>query len=637
MILRGKYACLIAVAVMAVFPVCVLAQQPAAVEGQPAATATQPIPSGKPPSAKERREAEKIYLEGAKALEHEDLDTAEKDFDTAVALVPDNQQYLAAREIARQHHVTALVQAADKAKTLRHTDEARADLRQAFEIDPNSPMVAQHLDEIVQDAAPDEPVTYAQEIPAGAPIELAPARTRRSFHLHTSANDLLRQVLTAYGITPTIDSSVKNPTVRLDADDVDFHDATSMAKLVTDTFFVPLDPNRVLVAEDTKENRTKFERLAVETVYFPGLTQNEITEMGNMARNLFDAQQATVSQSNSTLTVRAPVTKLAVLNSTLAEMLDGRSEVQLDVRLYSIAKTRSLNVGVQLPQQATVFNVPTELNSILSNNQSLVQQIISSGLASSGDYAAIAAILIASGAISGSILNQPFATFGGGQTLTGLSLGGGATANLALNSSDSRALDSLTLRLLDQEESTIRSGTRYPIVTSTYSNLAGSTLGIPGLSSAGVSSALAGLGVGSSALTSSQTIPQVQYQDLGLTLKVTPRVQKDRDVSLKLDLKIDALAGTTLNGNPVLSDQEYTANITLVDGGSALAVSTLSKQQSKAVTGVPGLSDLPGFQSTTNNQTENDVSELLILITPHIIREAHRQEAGRMFVLPVHP
>jgi type II secretory pathway component GspD/PulD (secretin) len=63
----------------------------------------------------------------------------------------------------------------------------------------------------------------------------------------------------------------------------------------------------------------------------------------------------------------------------------------------------------------------------------------------------------------------------------------------------------------------------------------------------------------------------------------------------------------------------------------------MSKQQSRAVSGVPGLSDLPGFQSTTNNQTENDVSDLLILVTPHIVREAHKQEAGRMFLLPVHP
>ena len=613
--------------------------------GQTADSATEPraakadqAPAEKPPSARQQSEAEKAYLAGAKALDREDFATAEKDFDTAVELVPRNEQYLAAREIARQHHVTALVQAADKARLLGNSGESSRDLSQAFEIDPKNPMVQQHMEEIVQDATPDPPAENQEDtISAGAPIELMPTPGRHSFHLRTNATDLLRQVLMAYGITPTIDSSVKSETVRIDADNVDFREAARMSKLLTKTFFVPLDPDRVLVAEDTRENRTKYERLVAETVYFPGLTPTEIGEMGNVARNIFDAQQATVSPSKSTLTLRAPVAKLAVLNSTLAEMLDGRSELQLDVRLYNIAKTRTLNVGVQLPNQATIFNVPTELNSVISGNQALVQQIISSGLASAGDYAAIAAILIASGAVSGSILGQPFAVFGGGETLTGLTTNG-ATLNLALNSSDTRILDSVTLRVLDQEESTIRAGTRYPIITSSYSNLAGSSLAIPGLSSAGVSSALAGLGVGGAGINGTgQTIPQVQYEDLGLTLKVKPFIQKDRDVTLNFDLELESLAGSSINNIPVLDNQQYKAITTLKQGESALVVSTITKQQSKAVTGVPGLSDLPGFQNTTNNQTENDVSELLIVVTPHIVREAHTQEAGRMFVLPVHP
>jgi general secretion pathway protein D len=595
-------------------------------------------PADKPPSARQQSEAEKAYLAGAKALDREDFATAEKDFDTAVELVPRNEQYLAAREIARQHHVTALIQAADKAKLMGNADESSRDLSQAFEIDPKNPMVQQHMEEIVQDDTPDPPSANQEDtVSAGAPIELAPTPGQHSFHLRTNATDLLRQVLTAYGITPTIDSSVKSQQVRIDVDNVDFREAARMSKLLTKTFFVPLDPNRVLVAEDTRENRTKYERLAAETVYFPGLTPTEITEMGNVARSIFDAQQATVSPSKSTLTLRAPVAKLAVLNSTLAEMLDGRSELQLDVRLYNIAKTRSMNLGVQLPNQATIFNVPTELNSVINGNEALVQQIISSGLASAGDYAAIAAILISSGAVSGSILGQPFAVFGGGQTLTGLTTNG-ATLNLALNSSDTKILDSVTLRVLDQEESTIRAGTRYPIITSSYSNLAGSSLAIPGLSSAGVSSALAGLGVGSSSFNQTgQVIPQVQYQDLGLTLKVKPYIQKDRDVSLNVDLELVSLAGSSINNIPVLDNQQYKAMTTLKQGETALVVSTITKQQTKAVTGVPGLSDLPGFQNTTNNQTENDVSELLILITPRIVREAHTQEAGRMFVLPVHP
>jgi general secretion pathway protein D len=361
--------------------------------------------------------------------------------------------------------------------------------------------------------------------------------------------------------------------------------------------------------------------------------------LGLVAHNIFNAQQATVSATNDTLSIRAPQPELTALNGTLSEMLDGHSVVQIEVRLYDVAKTKSQNIGVQLPQQITVFNIPSELNSIISQNSALVQQIIAAGLASPGDLGEIALALLASGQLSGSsLLSQPFAYFGGGLTLTGVT-STGVTGNLALNSSDTRVIDHVTMRLLDQQDATIKAGERYPIITSSYSNFGASTLGnIAGLSAAGLSTTLSGLGIAASELTTSlsQTIPQVQYQDLGLTLKVTPHIQKDQNITLNLDFKIDSLQGTSLNGIPVLNSQDYSTITTLRLGASALVVSNLSKQQSRAIDGVPGLSELPGFQSTTNSQTENDFSDLVVVITPHIIRLAHQQEAGKMFILPVH-
>lgn len=599
----------------------------------PCARAKKSSPAQNPDKAR------RLYLDGAKALENKDYATAETDFTEAAALDPENRQYQAARDLVVDHHATALIQAADKAKNLGHPEEARADLLLASSLDPKNPMLAQHVDEIAADAAPDPVQLRPEDESAGPPIELSPSSQTQTFHLRSSADDVLSRVLMAYGISPAIDTSVKDQIVRFDADSVTFDQAARMLKLVTDTVFVPLDPRRVLITQDTKENRARYQRLAYETVYFPGLDNAEVTEMGQVARNVFNAQQSTVSASNDTLSVRAPQPELAALNGTLSEMLEGRSEIQIDVRLYSIAKTKTQNIGIELPQQTTVFNIPSELNSIISQNSSAVQEIISAGLASPGDLGEIALALIGSGQLSGtSILSQPFAYFGGGLTLTGVTTSG-VSGNLALNSSDTRAIDQVTMRLLDQQESTIKAGERYPIITSTYSNFGSSNLGIAGLSTAGLSSTLASLGVSASALQSSlsnQTIPQVQYQDIGLTLKVTPHIQKNQDVTLNLDFKIDSLQGTSLNGIPVLDSQDYATITTLHQGDSALVVSDLSKQQSRAVDGVPGLSDLPGFQSTTNNETENDFSDLVIVITPHIVRLAHKQEAGKMFILPVH-
>jgi general secretion pathway protein D len=439
--------------------------------------------------------------------------------------------------------------------------------------------------------------------------------------------------LSAYGLAVMMDSSVGTQAIRFDADDVDYEHAATLVSMATGSFIVPLDPKRVLAARDTKGNRTQYDRVALETLRLPGLTPAEMSDMGNIARTVVGVDQATVQQNSETLTVRAPHATLAALNGTLADLLDGRSEVMLDVRVIEVDRTRMLNIGVQLPQTATLFNLPSEVNTVINGNQSLVQQIISSGLASAGDTAAIAAILIASGQVSSSILTQPFATFGGGLTESGLSVGP-VTANLSLNSTDTRSLDQVQMRLEDKEQGLIRVGTRYPIETSSYSSIGASSVSIPGLTSAGLSSTLAGLGVNLNSLSSSATIPQVQYEDLGLSLQVTPSVERTNDVALKFDFKLTALEGTTLNGLPVLTNESYTAEINVKTGASAMLVSDLSRTESKAVSGVPGLSDLPGFQSATNSSTDLEVSSLVVVITPHLLRRRHDEQVGPIATLP---
>jgi type II secretory pathway component HofQ len=232
-------------------------------------------------------------------------------------------------------------------------------------------------------------------------------------------------------------------------------------------------------------------------------------------------------------------------------------------------------------------------------------------------------------------LSQPFATFGNGLTLTGLTTSG-LTGNLSLSAADTRALDRVQLRLDDNAEGTIRSGTRYPITTSSYSSIASSSVNIPGITSAGLSSVLSGLGISASSLSSAQPIPQVQYQDLGLTLKVTPRIERNDDVVLKVDLKIQALQGASLNGLPVLTNRSYTADIHLRGGASALVVGDLTRQESNAVSGTPGLNELPGFASLSNTSKEFDVSNLAILVTPHILRRRHGDRTGPLIPLPPH-
>jgi general secretion pathway protein D len=297
---------------------------------------------------------------------------------------------------------------------------------------------------------------------ASAPVALEPQDGQHTFHLHADKRSLVLQVLAAFGIQASLDDSVNAQYLHFDVDEVDFVEAADLLKLATNTFFVVLGPRSVIVIADTRENRARFQRLATRTFYFPGLDSKELTDMGNIAHSVFGAEQSAMESTKGTLTVRAPEPVLDALNEIYSELLVGRSVLELDVRLFEIDKTKATNVGIILPSSTTMFNIPSEINSILQNNASLVDALLKQYPSLAGNYEAILAALIASGALTGTVFNSPFAVFGGGLTETGLDLSG-VSINMLLNSSDARSFKQQELRVLDQEDATIRSGERYPI------------------------------------------------------------------------------------------------------------------------------------------------------------------------------
>jgi hypothetical protein len=302
---------------------------------------------------------------------------------------------------------------------------------------------------------------------------------------------------------------------------------------------------------------------------------------------------------------------------------DGKSEVDLNVKIIQLAHISARETGATFFQQTSIYNVASEINSVLTQNQSAVQQIISSGLVANASTLAnqieILAILVASGQLTGTPFNQGFLPFGGGLTQSILSPGP-ATLTMSLNSSDTRMLDDIHMSLEDDEQGTLKIGERYPIETSSYSSVA-LPVSIPGVSS----SALSQIG--------NETVPQIQYEDIGLTFKATPKVLRSGDVTVSLDLKIESLGGTSLNGIPVLNNQQVSGVLSLKTGTTAVLVSDLSKSASRALNGLPGIGDIPGLQDVNDITRNQNVARLLILITPSVVRNTRAAGHSPMLVL----
>jgi general secretion pathway protein D len=597
--------------------------------------ATTEIPAPSKPAhvrGRNKERAAKLYLDSSKQFVNRQFEAAMQGFEKAASLDPSNSDYRLAAGVARGHAVTALIQAAAKDRMLGNESAARAELTRALALDPTNFAASQHLDELADEAARSQAKSlYGQSAGKIANLPpLLPVPAPHSFHLRSDQRQLIEQVFKAYGVIAMVDDSVRAIQVRLDVDNANFEEAAQVLGMATHTFYVPLDAHHVVVANDTLDNRQRFTPQQLETVYLAGLSDDEMNEVQTLAKQVFEIQQAQLSAQKHTITLRAPALTLDAFNTTMQDLLDGRSQVVLDVKLIQVAHTSSRNTGTQFPQSISAFNVLAEEESLLNANQSLVQQIISSGLASPNDPLAILGILIASGQVSSPLLSSGFALFGGGLTESALELGT-TTFNLNLNTSDSRELDQIQLRLEDGQEGTLKEGERYPIQTSSYSSLSPNLSGLAGLTGAGTSSSLTSLL--SSLASGTPNIPMVQYQDLGLTLKATPRVLRNDDVALSIDMTLDALSGQTIDGNPVLDNRAYSGVATLKEGEAAVIATEVDKSQSLAVSGTPGLSEIPGMNNLTEKDLQKDYATIVIVITPHVVRDT--QAAGHTAMLRV--
>lgn len=110
-------------------------------------------------------------------------------------------------------------------------------------------------------------------------------------------------------------------------------------------------------------------------------------------------------------------------------------------------------------------------------------------------------------------------------------------------------------------------------------------------------------------------------EDIGLTLKVKPRISNDDKVTLEVTTKLeDVLAGTGGTGTPTTTKREVNT-VALVSNGESVIVGGLIKDKvSQTENKVPILGDIPILGNLFKNNTDaGDKVNLVIVLTPYII------------------
>jgi tetratricopeptide (TPR) repeat protein len=115
--------------------------------------------------------------------------------------------------------------------------------------------------------------------------------------------------------------------------------------------------------------------------------------------------------------------------------------------------------------------------------------------------------------------------------------------------------------------------------------------------------------------------PGSEYIDLGLKIKATPYVHGSDEVTLQLDFEIRSLAGTAINGIPVINNQTTSQTVRLKQDETSLIGGLTDREAAKALASLPGLGEIPGvgYAAQNRNNTATD-TEFLILVTPRKLR-----------------
>jgi general secretion pathway protein D len=129
--------------------------------------------------------------------------------------------------------------------------------------------------------------------------------------------------------------------------------------------------------------------------------------------------------------------------------------------------------------------------------------------------------------------------------------------------------------------------------------------------------------------STAQVINSVDYRETGVILRVTPHVGSGGLVVMDVRQEVSGVSPTiTTTGlnSPTFTERSVTSRVAIQDGQTIGLAGLISDNDSHQNQGLPFLKDVPVlgalFGSQTNNRTRE---ELLVLITPHVIRS--QQEA----------
>lgn len=285
----------------------------------------------------------------------------------------------------------------------------------------------------------------------------------------------------------------------------------------------------------------------------------------------------------NSLLVMATKEDMVRIEQLVRSMDTSVAQVQIEVVIAELTLNNELDVGVDVFKRLVNAGQTTQTGGNSTDGNTPVQL---SSLAS--NLPSAAALAAGSGGLTW------FTTF--------RNLNLDTVLHALASTSNSKVLSTPIIQTMDNQEADITVGESVPVPTSQTSSLVS----------------------GNGTLATSGVTSSIQYQDVAIELKVTPRINPDGYVRMDVEQKVNDLgANVNIGGTivPTILKREAKSSLAVEDRSTIVLGGLIQQTKSVTTTKTPFLGDIPVFGQIFKSQTNNrQRTELIIFIRPTVLR-----------------
>jgi general secretion pathway protein D len=551
----------------------------------------------RPPVFAKSDSAKAFYEKGTDAEARQNYEQAFDYFKQAYNLKPKDLRYRTAFERTRFLAASSHVHRGQILRDAGRLDEAAVEFQKGLEIDPSSFIAQQelkHTQQMIREAQNPQPQAVSPGTTAlrkrletaQGPVELAPiSNLPITLKVTEKSNVIYETVGKLAGINVLFDPDYTPRQVHVELNNVTLEEALEIISFETKTFWRPVTPNTIFVAQDNPAKRKELEQNVIKTFYLSNLSlPTELQDVVNAMRTILEVSRIQQLPSQGAIVVRGTPDQVALAQKLVDDLDKAKPEVLIEVAVMQVSRDKAHTLGINPPTSVSVSLQPN-----ISTSTSTSSATGTTGSTSSSN-----------GINLNTIANLNATDF----TVTIPQ----ATATALMSDTDTKVIQSPQVRALDGQKATLKIGDRVPVATGSFQ---------PGIG-----------GVGINPLVNTQ----FQYLDVGVNIEITPRVHAGREISLKLSMDVsDVDSYVSIGGisQPVIGQRKIENDIRLKDGEVSLLGGMMEDSKTKSLTGIPGLASIPILKYLFSQDTsDHSTHEIVFVLIPHIIRGPEGQRGS---------